>query len=121
MNTWNQINKAHRGSWKLKKESQSLHGFVLGHLHVFYGCIAWCYYRTPNHGSRESTHHPAFLTVYTAFHLVTCELVCYQWLSVFIIAQVQGTLNNSDNNITTMLITIQKWQGRAENASKWKA
>jgi hypothetical protein len=41
--------------WRAKKQgslqSGSLHGSNLGHLHICYGCVAWCSCGTPNSAS----------------------------------------------------------------------
>jgi hypothetical protein len=57
----NHLNKAHRGSQRLKSQSRSLHGSALGPLHMCCGCWAWGVCVTLNSGSGVS------LTLFTAF------------------------------------------------------
>ena len=45
-----QLSRAHGGSQRLKQQPHSLHGSVLGPLHVCYSCVAWCFCETPNSG-----------------------------------------------------------------------
>lgn len=43
-NPHNQLNRAHRGSKRLKRQSWSLHGSALGFLNKCYGCIVWYFW-----------------------------------------------------------------------------
>lgn len=49
----NQQSQAHRGSYRLKQQSQNLHRSALDLLCICYGCVAWCSYETPNVGNGE--------------------------------------------------------------------
>lgn len=48
----NQLSRAHRASWRLNRQSQSLHTTRLG-LHICYGYVAWRFCGIPynDHGS----------------------------------------------------------------------
>jgi hypothetical protein len=57
----NQLSRAHRGSQRLKWQTQTLYGSNLGPLHIPYGCVAWCPCGTTNSGMESISNSFAWV------------------------------------------------------------